>query len=141
MNETSQEKGLHMDEVMEFIKKSEGYFIATAEDDQPRVRPFGSMNKYDNKFYIQTGKSKDVSKQIAGNPKVEICAKSGAEWVRVKAVLVEDESIKAQQSMIDAIPALQATYKAGDGNCQVFYLKDATATFFSRSAPSRTLTF
>lgn len=119
-----------MDEVLEFLKKTQTYFLATVEGDQPRVRPFGTINKYNDKLYIQTGKIKDVSKQIAANPLVEICAWAGADWVRIAATLVDDESIEAQQSLLDDYPVLEM-YKAGDGNNQVFYLKDVTASFFS----------
>ena len=134
-----------MEEVLEFIKKSRMYFLATVEGDQPRVRPFGSINIYNGKLYIQTGKVKDVSKQIAANPKVELCAMSGMDWVRIKATLVEDEDIEAQKSMLDAFPQLLDRYQAGDGNCQVFYLTDATATFFNLGAvppvPPRVIAF
>lgn len=122
-----------MDEVLEFLKKTKTYFLATTDGDQPRVRPFGTIHKFEDKLYIQTGKVKDVSKQIAANPKVEICAWSGGDWVRIQATLVDDERIEAQQSLLDAYPEL-VMYKAGDGNNQVFYLKDATASFFSFGA-------
>jgi len=62
-----------MEEVLQFLKKCETYYLATVDGDQPRVRPFGTINIFENKLYIQTGKSKNVSKQIQANPKVEIC--------------------------------------------------------------------
>lgn len=134
-----------MDEVLEFLKKAETYFLATTEGDQSRVRPFGTIHKYQDKLYIQTGKGKDVSKQIAANPKVEICAWDAPKWVRIEATLVDDESIEAQQSLLDAYPALQGMYAAGDGNTQVLYLKDAVASFFALDAepsvPPRVVTF
>ncbi|MDR1359126.1 MAG: pyridoxamine 5'-phosphate oxidase family protein [Coriobacteriales bacterium] len=120
-----------MDEVLEFLKETKTYFLATVEGDQPHVRPFGTIHKYQNKLYIQTGRSKEVSRQIAANPQVEICAWAGADWVRVKATLVDDESLEAQQSLLDDYPELAGMYKAGDGNNQVLYLKDATASFYS----------
>lgn len=120
-----------MDEVLEFLKKTQTYFIATVEDDQPRVRPFGTIHKYDGKLYIQTGKSKDVSRQIAANPKVEICAWQGGDWLRIAATLVNDDSIEAQESMLGDYPELQAMYQPGDGNNQVLYLKDVVASFYS----------
>jgi len=123
-----------MDEVLAFLKKTDTYFLATTEGDQPRVRPFGTINQYNGRLYIQTGKNKDVSKQIAANPKVEICAWQGADWLRVQAVLVDDPSLEAQQDLLNDYPVLQDRYKAGDGNNQVFYLKDVTATFYSFEA-------
>lgn len=119
-----------MDEVLEFLKKAETYFLATSDGEKPHVRPFGTIHKYNDRLYIQTGRSKDVSKQIAANPNVEICAFSAPEWVRIEATLVDDESIEAQQSLLDAYPVL-TMYKAGDGNNQVLYLKDATASFYT----------
>jgi Uncharacterized conserved protein len=130
-----------MQEVYEFLKKCNTYYLATAEGDQPRVRPFGTVNIFEGKLYIQTGKIKNVAKQIALNPKVEICAFSGTEWIRVAATLVEDERLEAQQSLLDAYPSLQGRYKAGDGNNQVYYLKDAEAAFSSFADAPRTIKF
>ncbi len=95
------------------------------------MRPFGTIHIFDGKLYIQTGKSKDVSKQIHANPKVEICACTGNDWIRVAGILVEDDRREAKQSMLDAYPSLQGMYSADDENTEVFYFKDATATFCS----------
>jgi uncharacterized pyridoxamine 5'-phosphate oxidase family protein len=131
-----------MDEVFEFLKKANTFYVATMDGDQPRVRPFGAVAVFEDKLYIQTGKVKDVSKQIAANPKVEICAFDGAgSWLRLSGTLVDDPSIEAQQNMLDAYPSLAGMYKAGDGNNQVLYLKDATANFASFSAAPHTVTF
>lgn len=120
-----------MEQVAKFLKEAGTYYLATADGDQPRVRPFGTAHIYEGRLYIQTGKSKDVSKQIHANPKVEICACTGPDWLRVSATLVEDDRREARQSLLDAYPSLQAMYSANDGNTEVFYLKDATATFSS----------
>ena len=74
---------------------------------------------------------KDVSKQIHANPKVEVCAFKDGKWLRVAGELVEDDRMEARQSMLDAYPSLQNMYKADDGNTEVFYFKDAVATFSS----------
>ena len=125
-----------MQKVVDFLKKAEVYYLATVEGDQPRVRPFGTAHVFEDKRYIQTGKVKEVSKQIHANPKVEICAFKDGTWLRVAGTLVEDDRIEAKQSMLDAYPSLQGMYKADDGNTEVFYFKDATATFSSfTSAP------
>ena len=131
-----------MQEVHDFLKACKTYYIATVEGDQPRVRPFGTIHMFEGKLYIQTGKSKDASKQMAANPKIEICAFNGTgEWIRVQAVAVEDDRAEAQESMLDAYPMLRDRYKVGDGNTQVLYLKDATATIASFSAPPRVFKF
>lgn len=130
-----------MERVEKFLKEANTYYLATVEGDQPRVRPFGTIHNFEGKLYIQTGKSKDVSKQIHANPKVEICAFHNGQWLRVACTLVEDDRIEARQSMLDACPSLQNMYKADDGNTEVFYLKDATATFSSFTSAPEIVTF
>ena len=130
-----------MDRVLEFLKKSGVYYLATCENGQPRVRPFGTANIFEGKLYIQTGLVKNVAKQLAENPKIEICAFMEGTWLRIAAEAVLDERVEAQKSMLDAYPSLQGMYKAGDGNTAVYYLKNATATFSSFTAPSETVTF
>ncbi len=125
-----------MERVTQFLKDAGTYYLATVDGDQPRVRPFGTAHIFEGKLYIQTGKVKDVSKQIHKNPKVEICAFKDGQWLRVAGELVEDDRLEARQSMLDAYPSLQGMYKADDGNTEVFYFKNATATFSSfTSAP------
>ena len=121
-----------MEEAYKFLKEAGTYYIATVDGDQPRVRPFGTVNVFEGKLYIQTGKGKDVARQIAANPKVEICAMKGDEWIRVAATLVRDERVEAEESMLAAHPGLRKMYTTGsDGNTAVYYLKDATTTISS----------
>lgn len=120
-----------MERVFQFLKDAETYFLATVEGNQPRVRPFGTIHIFEGNLYIQTGRAKDVSKQIMANGKVELCAIKGGEWIRVTATLVEDDRREARQSMLDAYPSLQGMYAADDGNTQVFYLENVTATISS----------
>lgn len=131
-----------MQEVYEFLKKCRTYYLATVENGVPRVRPFGTVNVFEGKLYIQTGKSKNVAKQIAENPRIELCGMLGSDrWLRVEATAVEDSRAEAQQSLLDAYPSLQKMYRAGDGNTVVYYLKDATATFYSFTQPPKTVRF
>lgn len=120
-----------MDKVLKFLKDVETYYLATVEGDQPRVRLFGTAHVFEGKLYIQTGKVKDVSKQLHQNPKSEICAFKNGEWLRVSGKLIEDDRNEARQSMLDAYPSLQKMYKADDGNTEVFYFENATAIFSS----------
>ena len=120
-----------MESVCAYLKKCGVYYLATMEADQPRVRPFGVAEIFEGKLYFLTGKRKTVSKQLLANPKIEISATSGNTWIRVEALAVEDDRLEARQHILDAIPSLKSMYQADDGNCQVFYLKDATATFYS----------
>ena len=130
-----------MQEVFEFLKKCNTYYLATVEGDQPRVRPFGTIDIFEDKLYIQTGKVKDVSKQIAANPKVELCAFGEGTWVRVAGTLVRDDRVEAKQHMLDNYPSLQQMYSATDDNTEVLYFKDATATFSSFGGAPKTVTF
>jgi uncharacterized pyridoxamine 5'-phosphate oxidase family protein len=130
-----------MEEVYEFLKKCGSYYIATMDGDQPRVRPFGTALIIENKLYIQTGKVKNVSKQMKKNPKVEICAVDGPKWIRIEAAAIEDDRAESRQKMLDAYPQLKNMYSADDGNCQVLYLKDATATFYSFGGEPRVVKF
>ena len=121
-----------MEKVYDFLKEAGTYYLATTDGDQPRVRPFGTIHIFENKLYIQTGKTKDVAKQIAANPKVELCAMKGDEWIRLAGTLVLDDNVDAQESMLDEYPNLRATYKTGEnGNTAVYYFKDAIATIYS----------
>ncbi|MDR0997655.1 MAG: pyridoxamine 5'-phosphate oxidase family protein [Treponema sp.] len=130
-----------MKEVYEFLKKCETYYLATVDGDKPRVRPFGTVDIFENKLYIQTGKVKNVSKQIRSNPHIEICAMTGDKWIRVEAVAVEDDRIEARQHMLDAYPSLKSMYAPDDGNAQVLYLKDATAVIASFGSEPKVIKF
>ena len=123
-----------MNTVNDFLKQAGVYYLATVEGDQPRVRPFGTVNIFEGKLYIQSGKKKDVAKQIAANPKVEISAFKDGRWIRIAGELVEDDRIEAQKSMLDAYPDLAGMYQPGDGNTVVYYFKDAVATISSFTA-------
>ncbi|MCM1233205.1 MAG: pyridoxamine 5'-phosphate oxidase family protein [Ruminococcus flavefaciens] len=120
-----------MERVTQFLKEAQTYYLATVEGDQPRVRPFGTAHIFEGKLYIQTGKEKNVSKQLSANPKAEICAFKGGEWIRISGELVEDDRVGARQSMLDAYPSLQGMYAADDGNTQVLYFKNAEAVISS----------
>jgi uncharacterized pyridoxamine 5'-phosphate oxidase family protein len=128
-------------EVYEFLKKCNTYYLATVDGDQARVRPFGTVNIFENKLYIQTGKKKAVGQQMLKNPKIEICAMDGDKWIRIQAVAVEDTRVEAKQSMLDAYPNLKNMYSATDGNTLVLYLKNATATIYSFSSQPKTIKF
>ena len=130
-----------MEEVYEFLKQCGTYYLATVDGDQTRVRPFGTIDLFDGRLTIQTGKVKSVSQQMMANPKVEICAFQNGTWLRLTAKAVEDPRVEAQEHMLDAYPDLRSRYAPGDGNTQVFALTECTATFSSFTAPDRVLTF
>lgn len=130
-----------MQKVYEFLKSAGTYYLATVEGDQPRVRPFGTVHLFEGKLYIQTGKVKPVSKQLAENPKAEICAFQDGTWLRIACELIEDDRVEARKAMLDAYPGLRGMYDENDGNTQVLYMKNATAVFSSFTAAPETVTF
>ena len=130
-----------MQEVLEFLKNAKTYFLATVDGDQPRVRPFGTAHIFDGKLYIQTGKSKLCSQQMAANPKIEMCAMYEGSWIRIAATVVSDDRLEAKQSMLDAYPQLKDRYSAEDGNTSVLYLKDAVARIESFGGEPKVIVF
>ncbi|GAA6310479.1 pyridoxamine 5'-phosphate oxidase family protein [Intestinibacter bartlettii] len=130
-----------MQEVYEFLKACGTYYLATVEGDQPRVRPFGTIDIFEDKLYIQTGKVKDVSKEMQANPKVEICAFDGQKWIRVAGEVVRDDRVEPKKHMLDSYPNLKALYRADDDNTEVLYLKNATATISSFTEEPKVIKF
>ena len=130
-----------MERVAKFLKEAGTYYLATVDGDQPRVRPFGTINIFDGKLYIQTGKVKPVSKQLHTNPKAEICAFKDGAWLRVSGELIEDDRREARESMLNAYPELRNMYSEGDGNTEVFYFQNATAVFSSFTAAPEIVNF
>jgi len=127
-----------MQEVHDFLKKVGTYFLATIDGDQPRVRPFGPIHLFEDKLYIESSKKKDVAKQISANPKIELTAFDGQTWLRVAATMVEDNRKEALESLLTEYPQLR---KSVDESTIVYYLKDATATFYSFTSEPRRVQF
>ena len=128
-----------VERVCAFLDEAQVYYLATAEGDQPRVRPFGTALVYEGKLYIQTGKIKPVSKQLAANPKAEICAFNNGAWVRIAGKLINDDRREVKVAMLEKYPSLRRMYDPDDGNTQVLYFEDAEATFSSFTAPAQTV--
>ena len=136
-------KETNMQEVQAYLKECGAFFIATADGNQPHVRPFGVSEIIDGRLYIMTGKVKDVYKQMAANGKFEICAlkKSGSEWMRLSGTLVNDETLAVKEEFLNRNEGLKSMYKADDDNMAVLYITNATARFCSFSAPERKVGF
>ena len=133
----------NMKEVQAYLKECGAFFIATADGNQPHVRPFGVSEIIDGRLYIMTGKAKDVYKQIAKNGKFEICAlkPSGSEWMRLSGTLVNDETLAVKEEFLNRNEGLKSMYKADDDNMAVLQITNATARFCSFSAPERKVNF
>ena len=123
-----------MHEVYEFLKAAGTYYLATVEGDQPRVRPFGTIDLYDGGLYIQTGKRKAVADQLKANPKVELSAMLDGRWIRLTAEAILDDNLEAQVHMLDNYPSLKAMYTPCDGNTEVYLLQNVTAAICSFTA-------
>lgn len=131
----------NIERIYSFIDKAQTYYLATVDKDQPKVRPFGTILLFEGKLYIQTGKVKDVSKQIAENPKVELCAFNDGKWIRVTGELVNDDSREVKTRLLDKMPYLRGMYNEDDGNMQMLYFRKGTATIFSFTDKPKTMKF
>ena len=130
-----------MEEVLIFLKNCGYYFIATIDGDKPRVRPFGTAEIFEGKLYIQTGKKKNVSKQIEANSNVEICAFKDGKWIRISGNLVRDERIEAKKYMLDQNPDLRSMYNENDDNTEVLYFEKGTAVISSFTEEPKIINF
>ncbi len=128
-----------MKEVYDFLKECGTYYLATIDNDTPRVRPFGTINIFEDKLYIQTGKSKDVYKQIISNPNVEICAFNNGKWIRVNGKLIPDDRRVAKKDMLDKYPELRAMYNEDDDNTIVLYFESFKAIISSFTEPPKVI--
>ncbi len=130
-----------MKEVQEFLKEAGVYYLATICDNKPKVRPFGTAEIFDNHLYIQTGKSKDVYKQIENNNNVEVCAFKDGKWIRISGKLILDDRLDAKKDMLDKNPNLRNMYNENDDNTAVLYFEDATATIYSFTEDPKVIKF
>ena len=130
-----------IEKVVQFLDEAQTYYLATVEGDQPRVRPFGTVLLWEGKLYIQTGKVKSVSRQLAANPKAEICAFKDGKWLRVSGELVNDDDREVKTAMLEKMPMLKRMYSPDDGNMQMLYFKNATAVFSSFTSAPETIQF
>lgn len=140
---SQEERAANMQEVQAFLKECGAFFIATADGDQPRVRPFGVSEIIDGRLYIMTGKVKDVYQQMVANGKFEICAlkASGSEWMRLSGTLVNDETVAVKEEFLNRNEGLKGMYKADDDNMALLQITKATARFCSFAAPERRVGF
>lgn len=125
----------------QFLKDAQTYFLATVDGDQPHVRPFGTAEIFEGRLYIQTGKVKNVYKQLIDNPKAEICAYKDGKWIRIECELIPDDRVSAKKDMLDKNESLRSMYNENDDNTIVLYLQNATATISSFTSDPETFTF
>ena len=130
-----------MKEVYDFLQNCGVFYLATIDGDRPRVRPFGVVNIFEDKLYLQTGKSKKVSRQIEINPNVEVCGFHNGKWIRIEAELVNDDRREAKKDMLDNNPNLRGMYSEDDDNTEVLYFKNAKAVISSFTEEPKIIEF
>ena len=130
-----------MNEVKDYLKNSGMFFIATIDGDKPRVRPFGVAEIYEDRLYIQTGKRKDVFKQIEKNNNVEICAFNNGTWIRIEGSLVLDDRVEVKKYLLDQNPELRSMYNENDDNTAALYFENGKATIYSFVSEPRVIEF
>lgn len=130
-----------MKEVMEFIKEAGVYFLSTIDEDKPRVRPFGTLEIFEDHLYIQTGKNKDVFKQIEKNNNVELSAYKDGRWIRVSGKLIIDDRVEAKKYMLDQNPSLRSMYDENDNNTIVLYFENGKAIISSFTEEPKVIEF
>ena len=130
-----------MKEVWEFLKSSGVYYLATIDGDKPKVRPFGTAEIFEGHLYIETGKKKDVFKQIEINNNVEICALKDGYWMRLSGKLIVDDRVEAKKDMLDKNPDLRSMYSEYDNNTAVLYFESGKAIISSFTSEDKIIEF
>ncbi|MGX8701166.1 pyridoxamine 5'-phosphate oxidase family protein [Caproiciproducens sp.] len=129
-----------MKEVLDFLNKVGVYYLATAEGDQPHVRPIGFVMECGGKLSFCTGSGKAMCKQLAANPKVEIACCDGENTLRICGKAVFATSDETQAKALEVMPSLSSLYSVGDGVFEIYYLDDAKAVCSNMSGESQELT-
>ena len=127
--------------VYDFLEKAGTFYLATVEGDQPRVRPYGAMLYFEDKIYIMAFGKTNATRQIAANPKAEICAFKG-QTLRIECELVEDNRPEVGKALVDKMPVLKNVGLGENGeNGVMYYLKNAKAYFFKMMELVETIKF
>ncbi len=131
-----------MDEVLKFLKDNQTFYLATVDGTVPKVRPFGFVMNYEGKLYFGTNNQKNVYKQLKANPYCEMSTTSSTgEWLRLKGEAVFNTNKASKQAALASAPALSRMYNVDDSIFEVFYIKNAEATFSNMKGESRTIKF
>lgn len=129
-----------MNEVVEYLKSCGTFYLATSEEGQPHVRPFGAVCEFEGKLYIVTNNQKKVYQQMLKNPKVELCGMYKGTWIRVEGQVELDQRREARMAMMEANrAALQSMYNVDDNLMMVFAFTKGTATIYSFTAEPKVI--
>ena len=126
--------------VYDFLEKAGTFYLATVEDGQPRVRPYGAMLFFEDKIYIMAFGKTNATRQIAANPKAEICAFKG-QTLRIECELVEDNRPEVGKALVDKMTVLKPALGENGENGVMYYLKNAKADFFKMMELEESVTF
>lgn len=131
-----------MNEVLEYLKSCGTFYLATSDNGQPHVRPFGAVCEFDGKLYFVTNNQKNVYRQMKENGRVEICGMHNGTWIRVEGEVQEDLRREARVAMMDAnTSVLSSMYTVDDNLMTVFYFEHGVATIYSFTAEPKIITF
>ena len=113
--------------VSEFLDKAKTFMFLTTDGDQPKGRPFGFHMLDGDKLYFGCGTFKNVFKQLTENPKVEVLAMHGGEFLRYdgKARIVKDDTLI--EKVRAAMPQIMALYDKNGWEMGLFYLDNGHA--------------
>lgn len=121
-----------MNKAVDLLRKSKVFFLATNEDDQPRVRPFGAVAEINGKLYIATSNTKNCFKQMIANPKVEIAAMlNNEDWIRITGTVKSDQSAESKADFLKQAPI--PGYTVDDGIFEILYFEKAHVEIISFS--------
>ncbi len=126
--------------VYDFLEKAGTFYLATVEGDQPRVRPYGALLYFEDRIYIMAFGKTNATRQIANNPKAEICAFKG-QTLRIECTLVEDNRPEVGKALVAKMPSLKAALGENGENGVMYYIKDAKADFFKLMELAESVTF
>jgi uncharacterized pyridoxamine 5'-phosphate oxidase family protein len=130
-----------MEEIIKFLQDCKVFFLATAEGDQPRVRPMGFVMNYNGKLSFGTNNKKDMFKQMKANPKIEICASSqDGKWLRIYGSVAFNPDRAAKEKALEIVPSLKNMYSADDGIFEIFHFEKAVAVFSDMQGGKKEIT-
>ena len=110
-----------MKEAYDFLRNCGTFYLATEENGQPHVRPFGAISDFEGRLYIETNNQKKVYQQLLENGNVEICGMHEGKWIRIEGTVKEDLRREARVAMLEDNPSLKSLASPDNGTMTVFY--------------------
>ena len=113
--------------VSAFLDEAKTFYFLTTDGDQPNGRPFGFHLLVDDTIYFGCGTFKNVFRQLTKNPKVEVMAVNGGEFLRYDgaAKVVKDDALLAKVRA--AMPQIMDMYDKNGWEMGLFCLENGHA--------------